>query len=104
MKAALSAALLLLTGACSTPSSVPEALARGIAAPQAVTAVDMSDDGRWIGVTTLAFRQDPNFWLLSSEGKVLFGRQIPPWAPFQAAVLDGGNAFGVGLAYSRVTS
>ncbi|HLY74041.1 MAG TPA: hypothetical protein VKU80_07965, partial [Planctomycetota bacterium] len=103
MKPALSF-MLLLFGACSDSTRVPDASSPGVAAPQAVTAVDISDDGRFIGVTTLAFRQDPNFWLLSSDGEVLFGRQIPPWAPFQAAVLDGGSAFGVGLAYSRVTS
>jgi glyoxylase-like metal-dependent hydrolase (beta-lactamase superfamily II) len=71
--------------------------------PQAVSALDISDDGRFIGVTTLAFRNDRNFWLLSDEGKVLWGRYVQPWAPFQAAVLTEGKAFGVGLAYSRFT-
>lgn len=69
-----------------------------------MTAVDISDDGNLIGVTTLAYRQDPNFWLYTTDGKQVFGRQVAPWAPFQAAILDGGNAFAVGLAYSRVTS
>jgi metallo-beta-lactamase class B len=99
------AALLLLSGACAGPSRVPDVGEQGrVAAPQSVTAVDISDDGRSIGVTTLGFRQDPNFWLLSDGGEVRFGRHVDPWAPFQAAVLDGGKAFGVGLAYSRVTS
>lgn len=69
-----------------------------------MTSVDISDDGNLIGVTTLAFRQDPNFRVYTADGKQVFGRQVAPWAPFQAAVLDGGNAFAVGLAYSRVTS
>jgi glyoxylase-like metal-dependent hydrolase (beta-lactamase superfamily II) len=104
-KALCPAVLLLLAGACADSSRVPDLLAQGrVAAPQAVTAVDVSDDGRSIAVTTLAFRQDPNFWLLSDEGEIRFGRNVAPWAPFQAAALDGGKAFGVGLAYSRVTS
>ena len=99
------ATILLLTVACSGPTRVPEPWEQGhVAAPQAITAVDVSDDGRSIAVTTLAFRQDPNFWLLSDNGEVRFGRHLAPWAPFEAAVLDGGKAFGVGLAYSRVTS
>src|SRR5579862_2061992 len=99
------AALLLLTEACTGPTRVPEPWEQGrVPAPQAVTAVDISDDGRSIAVTTLAFRQDPNFWVLSDSGEVRFGRHLEPWAPFEAAVLDGGKAFGVGLAYSRVTS
>lgn len=99
------AALLFLMGACSGQSRVPEPWEQGhVAAPQAVTAVDVSDDGRSIAVTTLAFRQDPNFWLLSDGGEVRFGRHVAPWAPFETAVLDGGKAFAVGLAYSRVTS
>jgi metallo-beta-lactamase class B len=66
--------------------------------------VDISDDGRLIAVATLAFRQDPNFWVLNADGEVVFGRNVAPWAPFQAAVLDGGKAFGAAMAYSRVTS
>jgi glyoxylase-like metal-dependent hydrolase (beta-lactamase superfamily II) len=95
-----------------------------------VSAIDISDDGKSVGITTMAFRHDRNFWFLSAEGKVLWGRYVQPWAPFQAAVLspltlpspptggegkpinpspptgrEGGvrGAFGVGLAYSRVT-
>jgi glyoxylase-like metal-dependent hydrolase (beta-lactamase superfamily II) len=95
----------VLLGACASSTRVPEPLAQGVPlAPQAVSSVDVSDDGRTITVTTLAFRQDPNVWVLSSEGKILFGRNVAPWAPFQGAALDGGQAFGTGLAYSRVTS
>jgi glyoxylase-like metal-dependent hydrolase (beta-lactamase superfamily II) len=105
VKALIPSALFLLAGACAAPSAAPDVLRQGVfPAPQAVTAVDVSDDGRLVAVTTLAFRQDPNFWLLSADGGVRFGRPVAPWAPFQAAVLDGGRAFGVGLAYSRVTS
>jgi len=98
-------AALLILGACVAPSRVPDPLAQGLfPAPQAVSSVDVSDDGRFITVTTLAFRQDPNVWVLSSDGKILFGRNVAPWAPFEGAALDGGKAFGVGVAYSRVTS
>jgi glyoxylase-like metal-dependent hydrolase (beta-lactamase superfamily II) len=85
-------------------SKVPDAWRQGVfLRPQSVSAVDISDDGHLVGVTTLAFRHDHNFWLLSDEGKVLWGRSVAPWAPFQAAVLPEGKGFGVGLAYSRVT-
>jgi glyoxylase-like metal-dependent hydrolase (beta-lactamase superfamily II) len=103
MKARLISPLLLLAAACAYPHA-PDAGDRGVAPPQAVTAIDVSDDGRFIGVTTLAFRHEPNFWLLSADGEILYGRNVAPWAPFQTAVLDGGKAVGVGLAYSRVTS
>jgi glyoxylase-like metal-dependent hydrolase (beta-lactamase superfamily II) len=85
-------------------SNVPDAWRQGVfLQPQSVSAVDVSDDGRFVGVTTMAFRQDRNFWLLSDAGKVLWGRYVQPWAPFQVAVLREGKGFGVGLAYSRVT-
>src|SRR6516162_5134919 len=85
-------------------SNVPDAWRQGtFLKPQSVSAVDVSDDGRFVGVTTMAFRQDRNFWLLTDDGKVSWGRYVEPWAPFQAAVLPQGKGFGVGLAYSRVT-
>jgi glyoxylase-like metal-dependent hydrolase (beta-lactamase superfamily II) len=91
-------------GALPKRSSVPDAWRQGVfLPPQSVSAVDVSDDGRFVAVTTLAFRHEPNFWLLSDEGKVLWGRSVAPWAPFQTAVLPEGKGFGVGLAYSRVT-
>jgi glyoxylase-like metal-dependent hydrolase (beta-lactamase superfamily II) len=97
------AALLVLGSGCAS-TRVPDLLEQGRSlAAQAVSAVDVSDDGRSVAVTTLAFRHDWNFWVLSGEGEVLFGRNIAPWAPFQAAALDNGKGFGVGLAYSRVT-
>jgi glyoxylase-like metal-dependent hydrolase (beta-lactamase superfamily II) len=85
-------------------SHVPGLLRQGVFLhPQAVSAVDVSPAGDRIGVTTLAFRHDRNFWLLSDRGEVLGSRYVQPWAPFQTAVLPGGKAFGVGLAYSRFT-
>jgi glyoxylase-like metal-dependent hydrolase (beta-lactamase superfamily II) len=84
--------------------------------PQSISAVDISADGRWVGITTMAFRHDCNFWLLGEGGKVQWGRYVQPWAPFQAALLSPPRssfppgqgsgtrgAFGVGLAYSRFT-
>ncbi|HEX7902071.1 MAG TPA: MBL fold metallo-hydrolase [Planctomycetota bacterium] len=99
------AALLapLLAAACATPSAVPPAWRQGdFLRAQDVSAVDVSDDGRSIAVATMAFRHDRNFWVLSRDGDVLWGRHVAPWAPFQAVALDG--AFGAGLATSRVTS
>src|SRR5262245_51841984 len=86
----------------SAASRVPGVLRQGtFLAPQAISSVDVTDDGS-IAVCTLAFRHDKNFWLLSSKGEPLWGRQVAPWAPFQSA--SSGAAFGVGMAYSRVTS
>lgn len=97
--------LLLLAGACATPTRVPDLLERGtFPHPQSVTSVDVADDGERIAVTSLAFRQDPNFWVLSNRGEILFGRNVAPWAPFQGVVLEGGRGYGAGVAYSRVTS
>src|SRR5712671_5673006 len=97
-------ALLIFVASCST-TRVPDLLEQGRSLnPQAVSAIDVTDDGRFIAVTTLGFRQDKNFWLLSDKGEPQFGRTVAPWAPFQVAALDGGRAFGVGLAYSRVTA
>jgi len=73
-------------------------------APQSVSALDISGDDRFIAVTTMAFRHDRNLWLISAEGKLLWGRYLSPWAPFEVAVLPGGRAFGVGLAYSGLTA
>jgi len=55
MKVLLGPPLLLLAAACSYPHA-PDPIDPGVAPPQAVTAIDVSDDGRFIGVTTLAFR------------------------------------------------
>jgi len=91
-------------GAPRNASAVPDPLRQGVfLSPQSVSAVDVSDDNRFVGVTTMAFRHDKNFWLLSSAGEMKWGRYVQPWAPFQAAVLPGGEAFAVGLAYSRFT-
>ena len=91
-------------GVLQKKSNVPGSWQQGmLLSPQAVSALDISADGRFVGITTLAFRHDRNFWVLSAEGKVLGARFVEPWAPFQVAVLPGGKAFGVGLAYSRFT-
>jgi glyoxylase-like metal-dependent hydrolase (beta-lactamase superfamily II) len=85
-------------------SNVPLPWQQGIfLSPQAVSAIDISEDGQLVGIATLGFGHDRNFWLLSAEGKVLRERYVQPWAPFQTAVLPGGKACGVGLAYSRFT-
>jgi glyoxylase-like metal-dependent hydrolase (beta-lactamase superfamily II) len=86
-------------------TAVPDAWRQGVfLKPQSISALDISADNRFIGVTTMAFRHDRNFWLLSADGKVQWSRYVQPWAPFQAAVLPEGKGVGVGLAYSRVTS
>src|SRR5262249_5626443 len=72
-------------------SNVPDAWRQGVfLKPQSVSAVDVSDDGRFVGVTTMAFRQDRNFWLLSAGARsgerpqhvVSWGRYGQPLAPF----------------------
>jgi hypothetical protein len=61
MQAALAFALLGL-GAGRASTRVPDLLEQGrVLAPQAVTAVDLSDNGRFIAVTTLAFHPDVVF-------------------------------------------
>ena len=85
-------------------SRVPSANRQGVFLdPQNISAVDISPDGKFIGLTTMAFRNDRNFWLLSDDGQILWGRHVDPWAPFQAAVLPDGKTSAVGLAYSRFT-
>ena len=107
----------VLIGTPLKQSKVPPSWEQGVFLhPQSISAVDISADGRWVGITTMAFRHDHNFWLLGEEGKVRWGRYVQPWAPFQAALLspprsasppgqesDVRGAFGVGLAYSRFT-
>ena len=83
---------------------VPSVLRQGVfLAPQAISSVEILEDGR-VAVSTMAFRHDRNFWVLSGEGQPLWSRHVAPWAPFQSASAAGGLAFGVGVAYSRVTS
>src|SRR5689334_3963131 len=87
------------------PSRVPAVTAVGhMLAPQAVSVVNVSADGKFITLGTMAFHHDANVWQLSPEGTVLAKRNLPPWAPMQVATLSGGKAMAVGLAYSRVTS
>jgi hypothetical protein len=85
-------------------SNLPPLLAQERFLPaQSISAVDISGDGRRIAVATMAFRHDRNFWELSDEGKVLGGRYLLPWAPYQVAASRKGEAYAVGLAYSRIT-
>jgi len=98
------AALLILGAGCASSRAPDLTDPRGLPAPQAVTSVDISDDERTIVVGTLAFRHQPNFWRISEKGDLQFGRAVAPWAPFQVGAPGTGRTFGVGLAYSRVTS
>src|SRR5262249_27337057 len=59
---------------------------------RAVSALDISDDGKSIAVASMAFRHDRNFWLLGRDGKIQWGRFVEPWAPFQTAILPGGRS------------
>jgi glyoxylase-like metal-dependent hydrolase (beta-lactamase superfamily II)/outer membrane protein assembly factor BamB len=84
---------------------VPNTTAQGqFLAPQAVSAVDVSADGKFITIGTMAFSHDANVWQFDPDGTVIAKRYFPPWAPMQVATLPGGQAIAVGLAYSRVTS
>ena len=86
-------------------SRVPESTTQGrFLAPQAVSALDVSADGKIITVGTMAFSHDANVWQFDTDGTVIAKRHFPPWAPMQVATLAGGRAMAVGLAYSRVTS
>lgn len=86
-------------------SRVPEATTQGrFLAPQAISAVDVSADGKFITVGTMAFSHDANVWQFDADGMLIAKRYFPPWAPMQVAALSGGRAMAVGLAYSRVTS
>src|SRR5262245_10396825 len=87
-------------------SRVPAPLRQGaVLPPQSVSALDVSDDGRFVAVGTMAFRHDRNFWLLSAEsGEVEWGRYVETWAPAQVRVLAEGKGFAVGLTYGPVTS
>jgi len=83
---------------------LPPLLAQGkFLSAQGVSAVDVSGDSKRIAITTMAFRHDRNFFVLSDTGKVLWGRYVLPWAPQQVAVTSKGGAFAVGMAYSRIT-
>src|SRR5438128_4932712 len=86
-------------------SQVPEATAQGrFLAPQAISAVDVSADEKFITVGTMAFSHDANVWQFGPDGTVISQRHFPAWGPMQVATLAGGRAMAVGLAYSRVTS
>jgi glyoxylase-like metal-dependent hydrolase (beta-lactamase superfamily II) len=118
LKAALLTLTLFVTGAFAdltvrtvtiapptAQSRVPAATTQNrTLAPQAISAVDISADGKFITVGTMAFSHDANVWQFAPDGSVLAKRHLPPWAPMQVATLNSGGALAVGLAYSRVTS
>jgi glyoxylase-like metal-dependent hydrolase (beta-lactamase superfamily II) len=94
----------LVIGSPVQSSNLPPLLGQEkVLPPQSISAVDISGDGKRIAVTTMAFRHDRNFWMVSDEGKVLGSRYVLPWAPFQVATTAKGEAFAVGMAYSRTT-
>ena len=81
-------------------SQVPEVTAQGrFLAPQAISAVDVSADEKFITVGTMAFSHDANVWQFGPDGTAISQRHFPPWAPMQVATLPGGRALAVGLAY-----
>ena len=95
----------VLIGEPSPKSNVPAATAQGrFLAPQAISCVDVSADGKSITIGTMSFADEPNVWQFSLDGTLLANRRFPPWAPMQAATLPGVRGMAVGLAYSRVTS
>src|SRR5262249_10777591 len=87
-------------------SRVPAPLRQGTVLPlQSVSALDISDDGRFVALGTMAFRHHRNFWLLSAEtGAAAWGRYVETWAPAQVRALAEGQRFAVGLTYGPVTS
>ncbi len=91
-------------GEPAAQNHVPAVTAQGhFLAPQAVSAVDISADGKFITVGTMAFNHDTNVWQFDAAGNVVARRNLLPWAPMQVATLVGGKAMAVGMAYSRVT-
>jgi glyoxylase-like metal-dependent hydrolase (beta-lactamase superfamily II) len=94
----------ILIGKPVAASKVPPLLAQGkFLSLQAVSAVDVSGDGQRIAVATMAFRHEPNFWTFSGDGKLLWSRNVAPWAPYQVALTGKGGSAAVSLAYSRIT-
>jgi glyoxylase-like metal-dependent hydrolase (beta-lactamase superfamily II) len=93
-------------GAPAGESRAPAPLRQGaVLPPQSVSALDVSDDARFVAVGTMAHRHDRNFWLLSAEtGEVAWGRYVETWAPSQVRALAEGQGFAVGLTYGPVTS
>src|ERR1700730_12253645 len=69
----------VLIGTPLQQSNVMPSWTRGVFLhPQSISAVDISADGRAVGITTMAFRHDRNFWLLGEGGKVQWGRYVQP--------------------------
>jgi glyoxylase-like metal-dependent hydrolase (beta-lactamase superfamily II) len=107
MSAAFAAGTLesVTIGSPASQSRVPEVTAQGrFLAPQAISCVNVSADGKFITVGTMSFADESNVWQFSPDGTLLADGRFPPWAPMQAVTLSGGRAMGVGLAYSRVTA
>ena len=96
-------------------SRVPEVIARGrFLAPQAVSAVGVSADGKFITVGTVAFSHDANVWQFAPDSAVMAKLHLPPWAPMQIfhrrlATLGKGSArqrmnnFGLPCGSARIT-
>ncbi|MCR4414707.1 MAG: hypothetical protein NUV77_20010 [Thermoguttaceae bacterium] len=94
----------LVIGQSGPATRVPKPLRQGeFLPPQSIAAVEISPDNRQVAVATMAFRHDHNFWLLGDDGRVLWGRYLDPWAPWQVAFSTQGKRLAVGLAYSRFT-
>src|SRR5687767_13819127 len=88
----------LRIGAPVASSKVPLSTRQGtFLSPQSIAALDISADGRRIGVATMSFSHDRNLWVLSAQGEIVSSRYVFPWAPFQVGLL-GDGACGVGLA------
>jgi glyoxylase-like metal-dependent hydrolase (beta-lactamase superfamily II) len=99
-----SVAKIVSIGGPVAKTRVPPILAQHVfLPPQSISALDISGDESVIAVTTMAFLHDRNFWLVSADGKLLWGRRVHPWAPYQVATTAKGSACAVGLAYSRIT-
>ena len=63
----------------ASESRVPEVTARGrFLAPQAISAVDISADGKFITVGTMAFSHDANVWQFAADGREITKRHFPP--------------------------
>src|SRR4029434_7731044 len=58
-------------------SLVPEVSAQGrFLGPQAISAVDVSSDGKFITVGTMAFSHDANVWQFAANGRELLSRYL----------------------------
>jgi hypothetical protein len=64
-------------GVSEGPTCVPAPLRQGaVLPPQSVSAVDVSDNGRFVAVGTMACRHDHNFLLLSAKTATAVWKRI----------------------------